>query len=63
MILYFSGMKNPVLPFQFASLGMRLMAKGKVHPQLPSKGEEKLDAMFRKAAELESSPDASGEEE
>jgi len=53
MTLYFAAMKNPLLPFRFASLGMRLMGKGKVHIQIPSKGKGKLDAIFRKVEELE----------
>lgn len=53
MTLYFVAMKHPLLPFQFAPLGLKLMAKGKVSFQLPSKGRERLDKMFRKAEELE----------
>ena len=53
MTLYFSALKNPFIPLQFASLGMRLMRKGKVHPQLPSRGSGKLDALFKRVEELE----------
>ena len=53
MTLYFSALKNPFIPLQFASLGMRLMRKGKVHPQLPSRGSGKLDALFKRGEELE----------
>lgn len=53
MTLYFSAMKHPLLPFRFAGLGLRLMAKGKVPFQLPSGGSGRLDGMFRKARELE----------
>ncbi|MFH1983546.1 MAG: 4Fe-4S dicluster domain-containing protein [Pseudomonadota bacterium] len=53
MTLYFFAMKNPLLPLQFASLGMRLMAKGKVSLQLPSKGKGKLDTIFRNAEAME----------
>jgi heterodisulfide reductase subunit C len=56
MTLYFNGLKNPILPFRFASLGLRLMRKGKVHPQIPSKGKGSLNAIFRKAQELEEAP-------
>ncbi|MGD2271358.1 MAG: 4Fe-4S dicluster domain-containing protein [Desulfobacterales bacterium] len=56
MTLYFATMKNPWLPFRFAPLGMKLMRKGKVSIQIPSKGKGTLDAIFRKAAELEVSP-------
>ena len=53
MTLYFSSMKNPIIPLRFASLGLKLMKKRKVSIQLPSKGHGPLDAIFRKAAELE----------
>ena len=53
MGLYFFSMKNPALPFRFASLGMKLMRKGKVRPEWPFGGGGELDAVFRKAAELE----------
>ncbi len=53
MTLYFAAMKHPLLPFQFAPLGLKLMAKGKVSFQFPSKGLGRLEGMFRKAEELE----------
>ncbi len=54
MTLYFGAMKNPLLPFRFAPLGMKLMGKGKVGVQIPSKNDpNSLDAVFRKAEELE----------
>jgi len=53
MTLYFASMKNPLLPFRFAPLGMKLIRKGKVSIQIPSKGKGSLDAIFRKAEELE----------
>lgn len=53
MTLYFMSMKNPVIPLQFTPLGMKLMAKGKVSFEIPSKGSGKLDALFRKAKEIE----------
>ncbi len=53
MTMYFTAMKSPFLPFRFAVLGMRLMGKGKVHIQIPSKGEGKLKAIFRKVEEME----------
>jgi len=53
MTLYFTAMKNPLLPFRFAGLGMRLMGKGKVHLQIPSRGKGKLEAIFRKAEAME----------
>ena len=56
MTLYFSAMKNPLLPFQFASLGIRLLSRKKLPFQLPSKGSERLNALFRKVNELENAP-------
>ena len=53
MTLYFSALKNPLLPFRFAALGMKLMKKGKVSIQIPSKGKAPLEAIFRKVEELE----------
>jgi heterodisulfide reductase subunit C len=53
MTLYFNGMKNPVLPLRFAALGIKLMLRGKVPLQFPSKGDGRLAALFEKAAELE----------
>jgi len=55
MMLYFMAMKNPLLPFKFAPLGIKLMGKGKVSVELPSKGSGALEAIFRKVQELENS--------
>jgi heterodisulfide reductase subunit C len=56
MTLYFAAMKNPWLPMRFAPLGIKLMRKGKVSIQIPSKGKGTLDAIFRKAEKLEVTP-------
>ncbi len=56
MTLYFNAMHNPLLPFKFAPLGLKLMRKGKVPLQLPSKGSGALDAIFRKVESLEQAP-------
>jgi heterodisulfide reductase subunit C len=53
MTLYFNAMHNPLLPLRFAPLGLKLMRKGKVPLQLPSKGSGALDAIFRKVESLE----------
>jgi heterodisulfide reductase subunit C2 len=53
MTLYFLSMKNPLMPLQFAPLGMKLMSKGKVSFEIPSKGNGDLEAIFRKVEELE----------
>jgi heterodisulfide reductase subunit C len=54
MTRYFAAMKNPLLPFRFAVLGLKLMARGKVGLQLPSGGKRPLEALFKKVDELES---------
>lgn len=53
MSLYFTRMKNPLLPLEFASLGIKLMVKGKTPLQIPSKGTGKLEAIFKKVEECE----------
>jgi heterodisulfide reductase subunit C len=47
MTLYFMKMKDPRLPLGHASLGLKLMARGKTALQLPSKGKEKLEKLFQ----------------
>ncbi|MDX9785791.1 MAG: 4Fe-4S dicluster domain-containing protein [Desulfobacterales bacterium] len=53
MARYLISMKNPVLALQFTPLGMKLMAKGKLNIGSPAKGTFRLEAIFRKARELE----------
>lgn len=53
MTLYFLSMKNPFMPFQFAPLGLKLMGKGKVSFEIPSKGNGVLESIFRKVEALE----------
>ena len=53
MTHFFISMKNPMIPFGFAPLGLKLMLKGKVRPEFPSGGSGKLTALFKKVAELE----------
>lgn len=54
MARYFLALKNPVTPLAFTPLGVKLMAKGKVAPQMPSfSGPGKLDALYRKVKEVE----------
>jgi heterodisulfide reductase subunit C len=54
MTTYFSALKNPLAPFRFASLGLKLIKKRKISLQLPSKGRRPLEAIFQKVEELES---------
>ena len=56
MTLYFFSMKDPFLPLKFAPLGMKLMSKGKVSVQIPSKGQRRLESLFQKVEELEAKP-------
>lgn len=56
MTLYFAAMKNPILPLLFTALGIKLMRKGKVSVQVPSKGCSALNTVFKKVEELEATP-------
>jgi heterodisulfide reductase subunit C len=56
MTLYFARMRNPLLPLSFGTLGLRLLAKGKVHVQVPTRGSGKLKALFDKVAEIDRRP-------
>ncbi|MEJ2657797.1 MAG: 4Fe-4S dicluster domain-containing protein [Desulfobacterales bacterium] len=53
MALYFLSMKNPFMPIMFVPLGMKLMGKGKVSIEIPSKGDSALEPIFRKVEALE----------
>jgi heterodisulfide reductase subunit C len=51
---YFLSMKNPIFPLGYASLGLKLMKKGKVSVEIPRLfGEGRFDRLFAKVAELE----------
>jgi heterodisulfide reductase subunit C len=56
MTLYFAQMMNPWLPVRYAGVGMRLMRRGKLSVQLPSRGSGKLAKIFEKVAEMEDRP-------
>lgn len=60
MALYLARMKSPLLPLRFAPLGLRLMSKGKVPLQFPSRGRGKLEALFTKVETLEKAADKGG---
>jgi len=53
MTRFFISMKNPVLPFSYASIGLKLLTRGKIRPKLLSGSKGKLNALFKKVAELE----------
>ena len=56
MTHYFAAVKNPLIPFRFASLGIKLMAKGKVSINWLRKNQFPLEKMFQKVNELEKYP-------
>lgn len=53
MTNYFAALKDPLAPFRFASLGMKLMAKGKIALKWLPKARFPLEKMFQKVNELE----------
>jgi heterodisulfide reductase subunit C2 len=54
MARYFLALKNPMKPLQFTPLGMKLLFRGKLAPQVPQFfGGGKLDALFRRVREVE----------
>lgn len=53
MTQYFLSMKNPLIPFGYAPLGMKLLSKGKIRPEFGSGGKGKLTPLFEKVAQLE----------
>jgi heterodisulfide reductase subunit C2 len=54
MTRYFLSLKNPITPIGFTRLGIKLMIKGKISPQMPTfSGEGKLEAIYQKVQELE----------
>ena len=54
MTRYFLSLKDPIAPIGFTTLGIRLMVKRKISPQMPSlSGEGKLAAIYQKVQELE----------
>jgi heterodisulfide reductase subunit C len=53
MTNYFAALRDPLAPFRYASLGIKLMAKGKVSFKGSSKARIPLEKMFQKVNELE----------
>lgn len=56
MSLFFLSMKNPILPFKYASLGIKLLQKKKVsipNPNIWKKDQNGLEKIFNKVRELE----------
>jgi len=53
MVRYFLQ-GNPLSAFGFAGLGLTLMSRGKVHPEMPKLGGRgRFDKLFERVAELE----------
>ncbi len=51
---YFLALGDPIAPFSFVPLGMKLMRRGKIAWQMPGfGGHGKLDGLYRKVMELE----------
>ena len=57
MFFYFASCMNPLLPFRFTPLGIRLISRGKVKVSLPGLGGKGVLApLFQKAEDLEGTP-------
>lgn len=53
MALYFAQRKDPRLPLRFASMGLKLISKGKIALPRPGRGPRNLEALFDKVAAME----------
>jgi heterodisulfide reductase subunit C len=53
MTRYFLAMKDPRVPMAYAGMGIRLMAKHKLHAHLPSRGPGRLASLFEEAKRQE----------
>ena len=53
MTLYFANMMDPLLPLKYTGLGIKLMLKGKVSIEIPSRGNGKLESLFQRVGQLE----------
>ena len=53
MSMYFARLRHPLEPFRFAPLGVKLIRKGKLELQIPSRGSGKLAAIFSKVEAIE----------
>jgi heterodisulfide reductase subunit C2 len=51
---YFLAVKNPIFPLAFASMGIKLMKKGKIPLEMPKFfGAGRFDRLFKKVEEME----------
>ncbi|MBU2512804.1 4Fe-4S dicluster domain-containing protein [bacterium] len=53
MTHFFLTLTDPMVVLKFASLGLKLMSKGKLSPHFGSKGDLPLGALFKKVEEME----------
>ncbi|MCF8093308.1 MAG: 4Fe-4S dicluster domain-containing protein [Desulfotignum sp.] len=53
MTRYFLALKHPLVPLGYTSMGIRLMAKHKLHLRLPSAGPGRLAPLFDRAGRQE----------
>lgn len=53
MVTYFTRLGHPGPPLANTGLGLKLMAKGKLHPAWPKGGGGKLEKLFARAAAME----------
>lgn len=53
MTLYFTKLRRPAVSLRYTALGLKLIRKGKLSLQLPSKGRGKLAAMFSHVEKME----------
>ncbi len=53
MTRYFLALKNPLAPLGYASMGIRLAARHKLHPHLPAHGPGRLAPLFDRAGQQE----------
>ena len=53
MVNYFTRLGQPGPPLVNTSLGLKLMAKGKLKPALPKPGRAKLEKLFERVADLD----------
>lgn len=51
MARYFLSVKDPRVPLSYTGMGLRLMAKHKLHPHFPGRGPGRLAPLFDRAAQ------------
>ncbi len=51
MARYFLAVKDPRVPLSYTGMGIRLMAKHKLHPHFPGWGPGRLAPLFERAAQ------------